>query len=108
MSKVIIQECKSYDLDSLIEKLNSGMGKIGGWDKFVKPNDKVLLKPNLIGAKPSESAAVTHSEFVRAVTRILKQRGCTVWIGDSAGGALAGIAPTVRALQVAGYERVAK
>lgn len=108
MSKVVLQECSSYDLDTVMKKLNVGMDKIGGWDKFVKSNDKVLLKPNLIGPKTSESGAVTHSEFIRALARILRQKGCTVWIGDSAGGAIAGISPTVRALQVAGYERVAK
>lgn len=56
----------------------------------------------------SDSAAITHSEFVRAMTRILKSKGCTVWIGDSSGGAIAGIAPTAQAMVVSGYEMVAK
>lgn len=108
MSKVIIQECKDYTLENVIQKINDGIERIGGWDKFVKPGNSVLLKVNLIGPKTSESAAVTHSEFVRAVIRILKAQGCTVWIGDSAGGAIAGIAPTAQALKVAGYEKVAQ
>lgn len=106
MSKVIIKECKDYSIDSLIEKINDSIELIGGWDKYVKPQDKVLLKVNLIGPKTSESAAVTHSEFVRAVIRILKSKGCIVWVGDSSGGAIAGMAPTAQALKVAGYERV--
>lgn len=108
MSKVIIQECKDYGLDNLISKINSGMEKIGGWRLFVRPGDIVLLKVNLIGPKASETAAVTHSEFVRAMIRILKQQGCKVWIGDSSGGAIAGIAPTAQSFKVAGYEKVAK
>jgi uncharacterized protein (DUF362 family) len=40
--------------------------------------------------------------------RILKQQGCTVWIGDSSGGAIAGIAPTAQSMKVAGYDKVAK
>ncbi len=44
------------------------------------------IKGKLIGPKPSDSAAVTHVEFARAMVRILKGRGCTVWIGDSSGG----------------------
>lgn len=71
------------------------------------PGDKVLLKVNLIGSKSSDSAAVTHSEFVRAVARILKQRGCEVWIGDSSGGAIGGIAPTAKSFRTAGYEKAA-
>lgn len=108
MSKVIVQECKDYELETVMEKINSAVDMLGGWDKFVKPQDKVLLKVNLIGPKSSKSAAVTHAEFVRALVRILKSRDCEVWIGDSSGGAIAGIAPTAQGLKVAGYEQVAK
>ncbi len=108
MGKVIIQECKDYSIDNLIRKINNGIDKLGGWDKFIKEGNTVLLKPNLIGPKTSNSAAVTHSEFIRALIRIIKARGCTVWIGDSSGGAIAGIAPTSQSLVVSGYEKVAK
>lgn len=108
MSKVIIQECKDYVLQDIMEKINDGIEKLGGWDLFVKPGDTVLLKANLIGPKASDTAAVTHSEFVRAITRILKERGCNVWIGDSSGGAIAGIAPTAQSFKVSGYEKVAE
>jgi uncharacterized protein (DUF362 family)/NAD-dependent dihydropyrimidine dehydrogenase PreA subunit len=108
MSKVVIQECKNYELAAVIDKINAGVEILGGWDKYVKPQDKVLLKVNLIGPKTSESAAVTHAEFVRALIRILKGRNCTVWIGDSSGGAIAGIAPTAQGFKVSGYERVAE
>lgn len=108
MSKVIIQECKNYELETVIAKINAAVELLGGWDKFVKPKDKVLLKVNLIGPKSSESAAITHAEFVRAMVRILKGKNCNVWIGDSSGGAIAGIAPTAQSFRVAGYERVAE
>lgn len=108
MSKVILQECKSYNQDEIISKINNGIERLGGWGKFVKSGNKVLLKVNLIGPKSSDSAAVTHCEFVRAMIRILKKQGCTVWIGDSAGGAIAGIAPTVQALKISGLTKVAE
>lgn len=108
MSKVITQECDSYTTSAVIEKLNSGMELLGGWESFVKPGMKVLLKVNLIGPKSSETAAVTHSEFVRAITVILKKMNCTVWIGDSSGGAIAGIAPTTQSFEVSGLDNVAK
>ncbi len=108
MVNVAIQECKEYELNGLMIKINEGIESLGGWDLFVHPKDKVLLKVNLIGPKTSESAAVTHSEFTRAMVRILKQRGCEVWIGDSSGGAIAGIAPTAESFKVAGYEKVAQ
>lgn len=108
MSKVIIQECKNYEPKTVIEKINAAVEILGGWDKFVKPHDNVLLKVNLIGPKSSDTAAVTHAEFVRAMVRILRDRKCNVWIGDSSGGAIAGIAPTAQGFRVAGYERVAE
>lgn len=104
---VVIQECGSYDIEPVMAKVNAAVDLLGGWERFVKPHDTVLLKVNLIGPKTSESASVTHSAFVRALVRILKGRGCTVWIGDSSGGAIAGIAPTGRSFKVAGYEQVA-
>ena len=107
MSKVIIQECNDYSVNNITAKINNGIEKLGGWDKYVQPGNKVLLKINLIGPKSSDSAAVTHSEFVRALTKILIERECTVWIGDSSGGAIAGIAPTAQSFKVAGYEEVA-
>lgn len=108
MKKVVVNECRDYSLDSVIKAINDGMALLGGWDSFVKPGMKVLLKVNLIGPKPPESAAVTHCEFVRALVRILNQKGCTVWIGDSAGGAIAGIAPTAQSFVVSGLSKVAE
>jgi len=108
MSKVIIQECTEYNVDKVIKKINKGVELLGGWNKFIKPMDIVLLKINLIGPKPPDSAAVTNCEFVRAIIRILKEYKCTVWIGDSSGGAIAGVAPTTQSFKVAGYEDVAR
>ncbi len=107
-TKVAVMQCESYGIDVLTRKLNEGMELLGGWERFVRPGMKVLLKPNLIGPHPPESAAVTHCEFVRAVTRILKKRGCEVWIGESAGGAINGRVQTARSLKVSGIEKVAE
>jgi uncharacterized protein (DUF362 family)/Pyruvate/2-oxoacid:ferredoxin oxidoreductase delta subunit len=108
LSKVVISDCNEYNLELLTRKLNSGIALLGGWEKYVSPGMKVLLKVNLIGPKAPETAAITHPEFVRALVRILKGLGCAVWIGDSSGGAIAGIAPTARSLKVSGLEQVAR
>jgi uncharacterized protein (DUF362 family)/Pyruvate/2-oxoacid:ferredoxin oxidoreductase delta subunit len=108
MSKVVIQECNNYELYNLIEKINLGIDFLGGWEKFIRPGMTVLLKVNLISPRSSESAAITHCEFVRALIQILRGKGCEVWIGDSSGGAIAGNAPTGRSFVVSGLESVAK
>ena len=108
MNEVVILDCKTYDTELIMRKINSAIEILGGWDKFVRPQGKVLLKVNLIGPMASETAAVTDAEFVRAMVRILKNLDCTVWIGDSSGGAIAGVAPTAQSFKVAGYAKVAE
>lgn len=107
-TKVAVMRCGSYDIDEVTGKINEGVKLIGGWERWLRPGMNVLLKINLIGPVSSETAAVTHCEFVRAVTRIVKQHGCSVWIGDSAGGAIAGRAQTPKALTVSGMAAVAE
>lgn len=106
--KVAVMECAAYDACLLTKKLDEGAALLGGWDRWVRPGSTVLLKLNLIRPMPPESAAVTHCELVRALVRILKGRGCNVWVGDSSGGAIAGRAQTGRTLQVSGIEKMAE
>ncbi len=108
MRKVAILNCPSYDQAALAAALERGIALLGGWGAFIRPGMTVLLKVNLIGPKPPESAAVTHPEFVRSLVRILRAHGCRVWIGDSSGGAIAGLAPTAKSLEIAGMNAVAR
>jgi uncharacterized protein (DUF362 family) len=87
MVKVIIKDCANYQLDLLENQIETGIDLLGGWDQFVSAGMTVLLKVYLIGPRKSDTASINHSEFVPALTKILKKRGCIVWIGDSSGGA---------------------
>jgi len=107
MAVVIIKDCTDYQVDLIKKQINAGIELLGGWKKFVLPGMKVLLKVNLIGPKKPDSAAITHPEFVRALVQILKEQRCIVWIGDSSGGAIGGIAPTAQSLVVSGLEKMA-
>lgn len=106
MSTVIIQECKNYELQNITDKINSGIELLGGWNRFVKPGMTVLLKVNMLGPKPQDSAIVTNCELVRAVIRILVNKQCRVWVGDSSGGAIPGVALTGKSFRVSGMEKV--
>ncbi len=107
MPEVSLVKCESYEAEFIRQALERGIEPLGGWSKFLKPGQKVLLKVNLIGPVPPQQAATTHPELVRALIRICRAQGCEVWVGDSAGGAIAGISPTAKALKVAGFEAVA-
>ncbi len=86
MAKVSIVHCGSYDTEKVESAVKRAVDSIGGIGAFVKPGMKVLLKPNLLSARPPEDGVDTHPEVVRAVARLVKGAGCTVRIGDSPGG----------------------
>lgn len=107
MAQVSIQSCKDYEVEQIMACVEAGLRPIGGMQKFVLPGQSVLLKINLIGPKKSEKAATTHPEFVRAVGRLVSAAGGKVFIGDSSGGAIAGMAPTKKSFTVSGIEQMA-
>ena len=81
-SQVSIIKCEGYESKLVEEKIRMAVGLIGGISAFVKPKAKVLVKPNLLMAKEPEYGITTHPEVVRAVVKLLKEIGCSVFVGD--------------------------
>lgn len=86
MSKVSIVHCGDYDTARVDAAVKRSVDYIGGIGVFVRPGMRVLLKPNLLSARPPEDGVDTHPEVVRAVIRLVKAAGGSVSIGDSPGG----------------------
>jgi uncharacterized protein (DUF362 family)/Pyruvate/2-oxoacid:ferredoxin oxidoreductase delta subunit len=84
MEKVSILKVPSYR-ENLVHRVAELLKPLGSWESFCKPGDRVLLKPNLVMAKPPESAALTHPALILAVALLLKDLGCRVAVGDSPG-----------------------
>nr|WP_246560741.1 DUF362 domain-containing protein [Geobacter grbiciae] len=57
----------------------------GGMVSFVKPGERVLLKPNMLAAKEPERAVTTHPELLRQVIGLVKEAGGIPLVGDSPG-----------------------
>ncbi|MDD5425031.1 MAG: DUF362 domain-containing protein [candidate division Zixibacteria bacterium] len=89
--KVAVVKANSYERRYLDERLRDLLRLIGGLESYVKPGMKVLLKPNLLSAKPPEWAITTHPELVAAVAEMVRALGAEVKIGDSPAGAKTGI-----------------
>ena len=51
----------------------------------IKPGQKVLLKPNILGPFTAESAVLTHPEVIRAVIRLVREAGGLPTVGESPG-----------------------
>ncbi len=59
---------------------------LGGMGRFVRKDDRVLLKINLLSARAPDEAVTTHPEFVRAIAKEVKKVGGLPCIGDSPAG----------------------
>ena len=82
-SKISIVKCKTYNADELAASVRKSLDLIGGISKFVKSNQKVLIKPNLLSATTPDTGIDTHPEFIRAVIKLVKEPGARILLGDS-------------------------
>ena len=81
--KVAVSRCAGYHPALVEEKVRQAVDSLGGLEQFIRPRSKVLVKPNILMAKPPEAGITTHPEVLRAVIRMLKGLGCFVYVGDS-------------------------
>ena len=82
---VSVKACKDYSeaaLGASVPALLDGIDALS----FVRPGMHIAIKVNLVSAMAPDAAATSHPALIRAVARLLRDRGATVIIGDSPGG----------------------
>ncbi|NJK29897.1 MAG: DUF362 domain-containing protein [Acaryochloris sp. RU_4_1] len=107
IAAVSLVQAHTYDPLQLRASLEEVLAPLGGMAAFVKPGDRVLLKPNLLtGARPGKECT-TRPELVAAVAEQVMAVGGKPFIGDSpAFGSAQGVAkangylPMLEALQL--------
>lgn len=104
---VSIHGCDNYTETALQKALDCALTDLGGWEPYIRPGEKVLLKVNLVAARDPALAATTHPEFVKVLARSLKEYGCPVVIGDSPGGVF-NTARLGKVYRTTGMEQVAR
>lgn len=80
---VSLDRCPSYrpaDLEPALDRLLEPLGGLG-W--FVRPGQRVLIKPNCIAAIPSARAGQTDAALIVTLARRVQQLGATAVVGDS-------------------------
>ncbi len=103
MENIVIKKCTEYDLEKVKAAIKEGFDMLGGLDKFIGKDEKVLLKVNCLSPSVPEKAIITHPVVLKAVIRILKDKTSNIMVGDSPGfGSFVGGA------KKCGYEQVAK
>jgi uncharacterized protein (DUF362 family) len=85
-SAIALTRCPDYDQSSVAQAVGRQFELLGGIERFVKPGDTVLLKPNFIAARsPEQDATQTHPAVILAVAKLLKDFGARPFVGDSPG-----------------------
>lgn len=85
MNHVILEKTDGYDRDKMKQAVVRLLAPLGGMEAFVKPGERVLLKPNMLSAKVPAKAVTTHPELVRAVIELVREVGAIPLVGDSPG-----------------------
>lgn len=81
--KVVVSKCENYDYERILACVRQQIDTLGGVSSFIKPGQKILIKPNMLSCKTPDQAATTHPAVVQAVAEIFTQAGGLVKIGDS-------------------------
>jgi uncharacterized protein (DUF362 family)/Pyruvate/2-oxoacid:ferredoxin oxidoreductase delta subunit len=84
-SKVAVVGCPSYDEGLVFAALKRGIDLLGGIGAFVKKEEKILLKPNILAGSRPEDAVTTHPAVFAAIVRLLSEFGVRPYYGDSPG-----------------------
>lgn len=77
--------CSDYRIDVVRSALENLLAPLGGMGNFVKPGNLVLIKPNMLAAKPPDAAVTTHPSIVQAVAELVASVGGEAVVGDSPG-----------------------
>ncbi|MBJ6749182.1 DUF362 domain-containing protein [Geomonas anaerohicana] len=85
MYHVALERVSDYGRETMREGVARLLEPLGGMERYVKPGERVLIKPNLLSAKPAEAAVTTHPELLRAVIMEVQRAGGVPLVGDSPG-----------------------
>jgi uncharacterized protein (DUF362 family) len=90
---VSLIRAETYAEQQLRQSIIDVLAPLGGMAAFVKPGQRVLLKPNLLtGARPTKEC-VTRPELVKCVAKLVQEVGGQPFFGDSpAFGSAVGVA----------------
>ena len=85
-STVALVPADSYEQEKVDAAVREGIGLLGGIGRFVKPEEKILLKPNLLSGALPQKAITTHPAVFSAAARLLREAGYAhLSYGDSPG-----------------------
>lgn len=97
-STVTLTRCGDYSRPGIARAVERQFELLGGLERFVRPGDTVLLKPNFIAPKSRRHATQTDPAILLETARLLKDFGARPFVGDSP--AWSNVFACVRALKL--------
>ena len=105
---VSIVRCTGYEMEEVRAAVREALGPLGGMAAFVKPGERIGLKPNLLLGCDPDKAVTTHPAVVAAVALEVIEAGGSPIVVESPGS---GILPSAKVLErlyrKVGYREVA-
>ena len=86
MSKVAMSACADYQPQNVQTAVSDVLAQLGGLQNFVKPDQKVFIKVNLVREMSPDKHGTTHPEAVIALVNELSKITQNIIVGDSCGG----------------------
>ena len=80
---VTVTRCSDYSQPKIAEAIATQFKLLGGLERFIRPGDTVLLKPNFIAPRPRHCATQTDPAVILETAKLLKDFGARPFIGDS-------------------------
>jgi uncharacterized protein (DUF362 family)/NAD-dependent dihydropyrimidine dehydrogenase PreA subunit len=106
---VALVGCEGYGRERALNAVKRSIEQLGGLDRYIKPGQRVLLKPNVLSPSTPDKCIATHPDVVYAVAKLLVDHGCRVIIAESPGaGTIYSAANLRKAYGTVGYAQVAK
>lgn len=84
-AKVVVIRCESYDDAQVLKGIKKGIELLGGISLFVKPHEKIVLKPNILFGSDPQKCVTTHPAVFRTVGILFREAGAVISYGDSPG-----------------------
>ncbi len=86
LSVVALERCPVYDEIAVREAVTRALEPLGGMARFVRPGDRVLIKPNMVAPGRPGSGICTHPLVLRAVCALAAAcRPSRIRVGDLPG-----------------------
>ncbi|MBC7235321.1 MAG: DUF362 domain-containing protein [Chloroflexi bacterium] len=85
-NRVALIRCPAYDLALVEDAVREAIALLGGISAYVRPGQRVLLKPNMVRGVDPDRAVSTHPTIVAAVAKLVIEAGGHPLIVESPGG----------------------